>query len=190
METSIKASYSLPQFKFKVTGSYHLVNNFIYYDSLAVPRQTGVPISIFQLSVKKDFKFGPIHLDNVVSVQQVSEDVLRLPSFYTKNSLYYAGKWFKVLNVRLGFDLRLSNAYFSNYYYPLTGQFILQNRREVEAYPAVDGFFSMRVSKFRAFFKWENMTDLLINDRLFYQSAFYPHQFSGYRFGIYWVLKG
>ena len=190
LETSLSATYELPQIRLKVTGAYHLINNYIYFDTLALPQQTGVPISVFQLIVKKDFKFGPIHLDNVLSLQEVSEDFIRVPSIYTKNSLYYAGKWFKVLNVRLGFDLRWSNAYFSNYYYPLSGQFILQDAFEIEPYPSVDGFFSMRVSKFRAFLKWENMTNLIINDQFFYQSAFYPNQLTGIRFGIYWVLKG
>ena len=190
LESSVMASYELPKVRLKVSGGYHLINNFIYFDVMGLAQQTGTPISILQLSVKKDFAFGPIHLDNVVSVQQVSEDFIRLPSLYTKNSLYYAGKWFKVLNVRFGFDLRWSNAFFSNYYYPIIGQFILQDETEIAAYPAVDGFFSMRVSKFRAFIKWENMTSVLITDRLFYQSAFYPNQITGIRFGIYWVLKG
>ena len=190
LESQLVATYSLPQFNFEVTGAYHLVNNYIYFDSLATPRQTGVPISILRLTVKKNFKLGPFHLDNVISLQEVSEDVIRLPSLYTKHSLYYAGKWFKVLNVRLGADLRYSDQFFSNYYHPLVGQFILQDRQQIGAYPSVDAFFSMRVTSFRAFFKWENITRLVRQDDLFYPSSFYLYPLNGIRLGIYWTLRG
>ena len=154
-----------------------------------MPRQTGLPINILQLTVKKNFRVGPIHLDNVLSLQNVSESFIRLPSLYTKNSLYYAGKWFKVLDVKLGFDLRYSDTFFSNYYHPLVGQFILQDQQEIGNYPSVDAFFSMRVTTFRAFFKWENLTRLA-NDQLFYPSSFYLYPLNGFRMGIYCVLKG
>ena len=190
LESQLSARYTIPQFKFEVIGSYHLLNNYIYFDTLANPQQTGLPISILRLTLKKDFKLGPIHLDNVVTVQSASEDFIRIPSLYTKHSLYYAGKWFKVLNVRLGLDLRYSDTFFSNYYHPLVGQFILQDRQEIGNYPSVDAFFSMRVTKFRAFFKWENLTNLVYDDQLFYPSASYLYPLNGFRMGIYWILKG
>ena len=186
LSTSLSAAYSLPQFKLEISGHYHLLNNYIYFDTLGLPRQTGLPISIAQLIIQKDFKLGPMHLDNVVALQQASSDFIRLPSIYTKHSLYYAGKWFKVLTVSVGIDLRFNDSYFGDYYNPVTGQFQLQDRALVEFYPAADAFFSMQVTKFRAFFKWENATAALIDDRLFYQTAFYGHPSSVFRIGLKW----
>lgn len=187
LSTTLSGTYSLPQWKLELTARYHLLNNYIFFDTLGLPRQSGIPVSIAQLIVKKDFSlFWNLHLDNVVALQQSSEDFIRLPSIYSKHSFYYAGKWFRVLNVRLGVDLRFNNSYFGNYYNPVTGQFQLQDRSEVEFYPAADAFFCMRVTKFRAFFRWENATALLITDRLFYQTAFYGHPSSVFRIGLSW----
>lgn len=187
LETNLSATYALPQFRLAVTGKYHLINNYIYFDTLGLSQQTGIPISITQLIIKKNFSAGKhIHLDNTVTLQNVSEDQIRLPSIFSKNSLYYSGKWFKVLQVHLGFDLRLNNSYFSDYYNPATGQFQIQNEQEVELYPALDAFLNMRVKTFRAYFKYENMSSLFIRDRLYYQSAFYAQPTAGFRFGIKW----
>ncbi len=189
LETNITATYALPQWRFEVTGGYHLLNNYIYFDSLAMPRQTGVPISLLQLIVKKDITVGSFHLDNAVALQTSSEDFIRVPDIFSKHSLYYQGFWFRVLHVRFGFDLRMNTAYQPYYYHPLVGQFILQDRQTTEFYPAVDAFLSMRITRFRAFVKWENMTTLFIDesDNLFYLNAFYPMQTGpGFRFGIKW----
>ena len=187
LSTTLSGAYSLPQWKLELTAQYQLLNNYIYFDTLGLPSQTGIPISIAQLIVKKDFSlFWNLHLDNVLALQQSSEDFIRLPSIYSKHSFYYAGKWFRVLNVHVGLDLRFNNSFFSNYYNPVSGQFQLQDRTEVESYPAVDAFFSMRVTKFRAFFKWENATAAVITDRLFYQTAYYAFPSSVFRIGVTW----
>ena len=186
LSTTLSATYSLPVFQLELTGRYHLLNNYVYFDTLGLAQQTGIPISIAQLIIQKDFRVGSFHLDNTVALQQATEDFVRLPDIYSKHSLYYAGKWFKVLDVRVGVDLRFNNSFYAPYYNPVTGQFQLQDRREVEFYPAADAFFSMRVTKFRAFFKWENATAALITDQLFYQTAYYAFPSAVFRLGIKW----
>ncbi len=187
LATSLKGRYRIPGIQLSVEGRYHLLNNYTYFGTDGLPRQTGVPVSLGQLIVEKDFAlFWNLHLDNLIALQQSSEEVLRLPAFFGKHSFYYAGKWFRVLNVRLGVDLRYNDSFFANYYNPVTGQFQLQDRREVEFYPAADAFFSMRVTKrFRAFVRWENGTATMIDD-FFYQTAFYPHPRAVVRIGIDW----
>ena len=186
LSTTLSGTYSLPGFRLEVTGRYHLLNNYVYFDTLGLPRQTGIPISIAQLILKKDFQVGSFHLDNIVALQQATEDFVRLPAIYSKHSLYYAGNWFKVLDVRVGVDLRFNNSFFAPYYNPVTGQFQLQDSREVPFYPAADAFFSMRVTKFRAFVRWENATAALIPGELFYQTAYYAHPSAVFRLGIKW----
>lgn len=186
LETHLSVSYIMPGFGLEVTGAYNLVNNYIYYDTTGVPKQTGTGLSITQLMVRKDFKLGPIHLDNTVALQKTGEEVIRLPEITGKHGLYYSGVWFRVLDVRLGFDVRYNTRYFAPYYNPFTGQFQLQNNREVEFYPNVDGYFAMRVTRFRAFIKYENITSLLRNGALYYQTAYYPFPDAAVRIGLKW----
>lgn len=190
LETSIGGTYSLPNWNLSITGRYHLLNNFVYFDTLSTPQQTGTPISILQLVLQKDFRVWDFHLDNTIALQQASEDFVRLPRIFAKHSFYYQGYWFRALNVRVGFDLRYNDAYFADYYNPVTGQFHLQDSQEIDFYPGLDAFFTMRVTKFRAFAKFENILNsaTLLNDEFFYQTAFYPHLPAALRIGFKWRL--
>lgn len=190
LATTIGGSYTIPKLDVNITARYTLLNNFIYFDTTGISQQTSTPLSILQFIAQKDFRLWKFHLDNLVAVQQTSEDFIRLPQFFGKHSLYYAGKWFRVLDIRLGFDVRYNDAYYADYYNPVTGQFQLQNSRLVKFYPAVDGFFSMQITRFRAFIKWENMTSVFRPDDwgLFYQTAYYPNVDAAIRLGVRWRL--
>ncbi|MEZ4991003.1 MAG: putative porin [Saprospiraceae bacterium] len=202
LENNFTASFRLPWLDLEVGAGYHLINNFIYFDTAGIARQTGIPLSITQLVIRKDLRVGHFHLDNTVALQNASESTIRLPKVFGKHSLYYIGRWFRVLDVKVGADVRYNTPYRPHYYNPFTGQFQLQDRQEVAFYPIVDAFFSMRVTRFRAFIKYENATSLFIDDtkadgtgerdvlksRSYFQTANYLFPDAAIRFGISWRL--
>ena len=186
LHTTIGGTYFNPKWNLSATGRYHLVNNAIYFNELGNPVQSGTPVSILQLILEKNFTVGRFHLDNVLLFQTSTESFIRLPEIYGKHSLYYYGKWFGVLNVRTGFDVRYNTPYDSYNYLPIIGQFVLQEGQTTEWYPVIDGFFSMRVNSFRAFAKWENLINVARLEDLYYQIANYPHWRNGLRIGVSW----
>ncbi|MBK9018230.1 MAG: hypothetical protein IPM82_31600 [Saprospiraceae bacterium] len=191
LETSVSGTYSLPQFRFSVGGQYHLLNNLVYFDSTGRPRQSGT-FSILQLTAQKDFSLGPLHLDNSAYLQQTTSDVLPLPQFYSKHSLYLEGKIFKkVMLTKIGVDARLIAAYTPPGYNPLIGQFHLQRNQSLPFTPLLDAFLSFKVKTFRFFFKIENLLTFPLQT-YYYQTADYPmpfgYQNGGMRMGISWRL--
>ncbi len=187
LSTSLEATYSQSKLGLRLSGRYHLVNNFVYNDTLGIPQQTSTPISILQLIVEEDLRLGAFHLENTIALQSSSEDEIRLPTIYSKHSLYYQSVWFRFLNIRLGADARLQTSYQGNYYHPLFGQFILQNDREVELYPSIDVYAAFQITKLRAFFKIENVSQSFLPNELFYLNVYYPHSIaSGFRLGFQW----
>jgi hypothetical protein len=194
LETNLSATYALPKWGFQASSQYHLLNNFIYFDTLATTQQTSSPLSIFQLILQQNFRLGSFHLDNVVILQQTTNDALNLPNIFSKHSLYYDGKWFQQkLKIKLGIDLRMNNSYFANSYNPLVGQFIIQNKQKINFFPAVDASVSIKVQQFRFFVKAENLTRFFANaidsiqaDYQYYQTALYRIQNSRFRLGLGW----
>ncbi|MCF8246297.1 MAG: putative porin [Saprospiraceae bacterium] len=191
LETSLSGTYSLPQFKFSVGGKSHLLNNLVYFDEAGRPQQSGT-FSILQLTAKKDFTLGPLHLDNSAYLQQTTSDVLPLPQFYSKHSLFLEGKIFKkVMLTKIGVDARLTAAYTPPSYNPLIGQFELQDTQSLPFTPLLDAFLSVRVKTFRFFFKIENVLATPLRT-YYYQTADYPMPFGytngGMRLGISWRL--
>ena len=75
LETSLAATYAYPKIKFKASGQYHLLNNFIYYDTLATAQQFGGAMSVFQLILSQDLQVRAFHLDNIVTFQTTTESL-------------------------------------------------------------------------------------------------------------------
>ena len=192
LETSLKGTYSLPAFHFAIKGEYHLINNLVYFDTAGIARQNGSALSVLQLSLKKDFHYGILHSENWLGIQQSSSSTLRLPTFYSKHSIYVEGKIFKkAMLTRIGFDARLSTGYSPYNYHPLIGQFILQDEQNLSFTPLLDAFLNFKVKTFRFFFKVENLLPYFTK-QYYFQTASYPMPYGmssgGIRMGVNWRL--
>lgn len=187
LTNSLQGSYELPKYNFKAKAVYRLLHNHIYYDTLGFPQQVEAPISILSLVLTKDFKLGKFHLNNTLVWQSSSSDLLPVPQWFGKHSLFFGSKFRKML-FQLGVDVRYLDKYKAYYYNPLTGNFQLQNRQTLDFYPNLDAWFSFKITSFRFFVKYENMTRLLGRDSFFYTTAFYPFPNEGMRLGIRWKM--
>ena len=186
LETSLIATYQIPEWNLAVSGRYHLINNLVYYDQQGVAQQTSIPISIPQLLVKAKLKVWKLHLDNEVVLQRPTETEIRIPEIYSNHQFYFYGNLFKkVMLAKIGFDLRLTSGYKPNAYQPLIGRFYLQEDLQTDWQPIVDGFVSFKVDKFRFFFRFENALPFL-TDKYYYLAADYPIDHTQIRFGLNW----
>jgi Putative porin len=185
--TTLSGTYRLPKYNFSVTGSYHLLNNYIYFGQNLLPTQASSAVNLLQLEILKDFHFHKIHLENYFALQKSSSSTLNLPTFFGKNGLYLEGKIFRkgAMLARIGADVRYTSSYFADAYHPLINQFYTQNAVEIPIFPAIDVYISARVLKFRAFVKMENITASAANNKVFYQVPNYPMYGRYLRLGFY-----
>lgn len=188
LETSLSATYALPAIGFEVTGKTHLVNNYLYYDQNGQAAQTGAPLQVAQLILRENLRFGRLRFDNTIALQSANrEDVLRLPGWFTKNSLYYSGPIFKKrMKIDAGLDFRLNGEFMADGYQPVTAQFYLQDSLKAKPYPWMDVFMSFQVKSFRVFVRYENLSTLWDKQTVFYQTARHPQPFGALRFGVAW----
>jgi hypothetical protein len=125
--------------------------------------QYGDVANVMQIRVKQNFKVWRFHLDNEALWQRIlaGSDVLRLPEFSLKHSLYGEGKLFKTMFVRTGASVRWWSSYYMNGYMPLTQQFYVQNQLKANFYPVIDYFISARVYQMRVFVNVENILQMV-----------------------------
>lgn len=189
VENRIEGAITLPVINVRVGAAYNLITNYIYFDAQGFPQQTSEVQNILQFTAERNLKFGRFNLDNRLLLQSANQDFIRLPSLMGEHSIYYAGKWFKVLNVNIGFDVRYFNGFRPYYFNPVHQQHQLQDEAATDFYAQVDGFFSMRVTRFRVFVKFVQLQQLLNNDaQLLQLTAGYPYPDSALRLGISWRL--
>lgn len=195
IETSLSGTYELLLANFRATAHYRLIDNYIFFDEDGRVRQLQEPLNILQLVANQQLNFWKFRFKNQVALQATTQDVIRLPDWYTKHSLYFDGSLFKsALNLQIGIDAHLFDSFFANYYSPLTGQFQLQNEQELGQYALVDAFLNIKIQTLRFFIKAENLTELIqssenrLESSFFYQTAFYPQPLFLIRFGLDWRL--
>ncbi|PHI21110.1 hypothetical protein CEQ90_03550 [Lewinellaceae bacterium SD302] len=187
LETRLAGAITLPVVNIRTGLAYNLITNYIYRDTSGLPQQIGAVQNILQLTAEKNIKIGVLNINNRMSFQLADRDEIRLPKFMGEHSIFYGGKWFGVLNVQFGVDLRYFDGFRPYYYNPVVQQFQLQDDQQTDFFLQADAFFSMRVTRFRFFYKWEQVNQLWSDD-LLYLVADNPFPDLAGRLGISWRL--
>ena len=188
LEFRVGGSYTIPVLGIRAGASYGLLTDYVYYNAEGFPQQAGGVANILQLTAERDFDFGQWRLTNRVLLQEADQAVFRLPQLFGEHSIYYAGKWFGVLNVNAGIDARYTAGYRPYYYNPLLQQFQLQDAQDTKFQVQVDPFLGIRVTRFRFFVKFIQVNTLWNSEKLFYLAARNPYPDIGFRFGLSWRL--
>ena len=193
VETTLSGTYALPSLGFEVTAQTHLVSNYLYFDQNSFPVQTGAPVQVAQLLVSENLHLGRFRFDNTVALQQSNRlgEVLRLPQWFSRNSLYYAGQLFqKHLYLTVGADFRINSEFRPDAYQPLSWQFHLQDTLTQKPYPSLDVFVAFKVQAFRFFFRYENVRTLWDKSEVYYQTAYHPQPFGAIPAGYCLAFSG
>ena len=187
-ELKVGAVYDNPNRKFKLGFKYSIVSRFMYWNEASLPAQASSEFSVAQFFIRKDFRFGPLNLQNSVMYQKSTTSVfLHVPEISTRNTIFIAGNVAKVLAVQLGLDLRYDAAYYADYYSPAIGMFYVQQNQKIGDYPWVDGFVNLKLKRTRFYVKYSNLTTKFIK-KDYYTAPGYPSQIASLAFGVSWTF--
>ncbi|MCE6989517.1 putative porin [Dyadobacter sp. CY323] len=132
----------------------HQVNDYIYYDTAAVPRQLNAGFRLLRLG----FNSG-IHLNrwNFTTMGYLTlndnKDVIRVPTAFASGEVTFDFVYAKVLFIQLGMAARYRSGYLADAYMPVTQQFHLQDQQRLGQNVVVDVFANVRIKRVRLFFK-------------------------------------
>ncbi len=184
---NIEVGLKIPTRRLKLSWESKVFTDYMYWNSEALPDQTSEVISAFQVTLKKDFTFGPLHSDNKLAYQFTSNQAyLPLPEFSGYSSTYfnfYLAK--RVLQIQAGVDARYHTEYYTPGYMPATGQFYNQNLIKVGNYPFLDAFVNIHLKRARIFIKLDHFNQSLM-DRNYFLTLGYPHAPMRVKWGVSW----
>lgn len=183
------ASLTAP-FEVGLKAQYSVVNNLIYFDTAALPRQAGTVLQYASLSLDKDLKFWKFHLNNSLIYQKILQgDFVRFPDLSYRGSLYYEAYFFrkKVLLFQIGTDVRYTSSYAAYAYMPNISQFHLQDSVNIGNYPFIDAFINVKVKRFQGYIKLEHVNQSFTGFR-YYTSPHYPLYPLTFRLGLRWMF--
>ncbi|BAO55668.1 putative porin [Nonlabens marinus] len=155
----------------------------------AAPVQTNEELTYLKIKAHKSFTFlRYFGSDHTLLFQNVTqkENVINVPSFITRNSLYYKNRFFQnALLLQTGVTLKYFDEYRMDGYDPVLGEFYSQNSTTLGAFPLVDIFLDAKIQQTRIFFKLENATSPLGRPEYF-SAPRHPFRDLSLRFGLVW----
>lgn len=180
--------YKLPKYRLQLGGYFYNMSNYAYMDANRLPVQIGGSVQALVLEAKHTLKFWDMGLENLVRVQLVSNNnVMPLPTYWGRNTLYYEKSLFKDnLKGRVGIDVYYNTNYKANGYFPLTGQFYVQNAETLKFYPTMDVFINVQVAELVIFLKMEHVNQGMFKENGYFNAYKYPAPPRAFKVGIVW----
>ncbi|NRB60909.1 MAG: putative porin [Winogradskyella sp.] len=174
------------------------IDNYTYFNlqetidqnRVIKPAQYSKPIQYFRLKLNKEIRLGNFALDNTVMYQNVisDDDVLNVPSFITRNTLYYSNDIFKkAMKLQTGITLNYFTEYNGNGYDPLLAEFYTQNETKIGGFPVLDFFVNAKIRQTRIFLKAEHFNSSFTGFNYF-SAPNHPFRDFTIRFGLVWYF--
>ena len=191
--TELSIRFTASSAKFETGIDYHLLSNYIYFDTLAIPSQYEKNLSVVSFQLTKSLELWKIQSLNKIVCQFVNNsNYLSLPEIVAYNSTFIKHKInFKLTGggflAMLGFDVFYNSKYFSNAYNPALGVFHQQNEKELGNYPYLDVFLNIRLKRTRFFLKYEHVNSDWLNKNYF-SVLHYPRNEAMFKVGLSWTF--
>jgi hypothetical protein len=166
------------------------IENYLYFDSLAMPDQSKVTVTNWQFNLNYNYVFFK-HLGlrmNYYYQMTNRAGFVRIPPAIFAGSIYYTGNLFKNnLQLQLGVQGEYYNAYKAYAYMPATNEFYTQNRYTVGEYPFVDVYLNARIRPVQFFVKLENVLYGIAGSNYYFVPG-YIQPDRAFRFGLTWLF--
>jgi len=198
--TKLQAEVDIPWWKLKAGAGYALLAGNLYYGNDATIRQNTTAMSVFSASLIKNFKIGPLRLDNKLLFQSSSDQSAVPVPALALNLRYYlefvvqkdAAKRYNVMTMQLGVNGFWNTAWNSPSWNPNLGVFYNQTDRKYNNGPYFDVFLNVQWQRCCIFIKYQNATaglrwpvrsqDYFSADR----QIITQNGLGGLKIGIYW----
>lgn len=176
-----------------VRFNYARINNYLDFNTHAMPSQDTSGLSVMAFSFRKDFRLWFFHFAPDITVQKSSNvSLLDLPQVSTRTAVFlehtfYFPKTKGRLFTELGLDITYHTLYHPYNFMPATGRFYRQTETETGNYPFVNAFVNIKLKRTRFFLMFDHLNySMMKGDMLYnYQMVpLYPWTIRRFSFGL------
>ena len=196
--TSVGGTIDIPRWRLNASAQYNLLSNQLYYDNDGIIRQHSDAMSVFTAYLRKEFVFGPLHLDNKALFQLSSNQTVVPVPLLALNLRWYMqfvvqrteDKAFNVMVMQIGVNGLYNTSWYTPAWNPNLGVFYNQTERTYTNGPYFDIFVNIQWKRACIFIKYQNAGggwplrkhDYFSADRYILTQ----NGFSGLKLGLYW----
>lgn len=175
----------IPRFGTTLSAGVENLQNYVYFNTLALPEQEGGSVQVFFASLSQNFRLGILHWNNRLTYQTSSnESVLPLPKLAVYSDLFLSFTVSKVLKINLGVDCNYYTNYYAPAYQPSTMSFYNQTEKKLGNYPFMNAYADMKLSKTRFFVMYSHLNQGMFGGNNYFAALHYPMNPSRFQLGI------
>jgi len=186
---SFNGNIELKKLKLNIEIETKLLNNLLYYDSLAQANQGSKNLNITSFSLSKKYRLLNFYFRSALVYQLTSDEyLLPLPELVGRQIVYYQKKIFKgALKFQMGVGLSYSTNFYGYAYMPAINEFYAQRNTSLGEYPQLDVFINTHLKRAQIFLKYEhiNAGGNLVKA---YSVPGYPILNKSLKFGVSWNM--
>jgi hypothetical protein len=149
--SEIGGSVGLKWFKTELFANYFRIDNYTYFDAIAMPQQSGSPVNISQIGGDATFSYGKFHLNTRLHFQNVltNKDLLPLPSFIGRANFFQSKAFKNAAEIQTGIKVYYFSKFASREFFPILNEYILpgSNSFSIGGQPIADVYFNLKVKK-------------------------------------------
>lgn len=175
----------IPRFGTTLSAGVENLQNYVYFNTLALPEQEGGSVQVFSASLSQNFRLGILHWNNRLTYQTSSnESVLPLPKLAVYSDLFLSFTVSKVLKINLGVDCNYYTNYYAPAYQPSTMSFYNQTEKKLGNYPFMNAYADIKLSKTRFFVMYSHLNQGMFGGNNYFAALHYPMNPSRFQLGI------
>ncbi len=179
----LKGQYSYKSLKAGL--AYYLLDQYIYLDGTAHPKQSNDAISILRANLNYILKHKDWTIDIDLTYQKTSDNTINLPDFIGSANLYLTKNLFQgAAIIQPGIDVFYNTSYYADSYMPALRSFYSQSTQKIGNKIYAGVFLNARVKRTLFFVRYEHLNALF--SKAYYMTPNYPMQDAIFRFGLTW----
>lgn len=160
------------------------IQNHIYFDTNAMPRQHGDNIQVFSARLQQRLAFGAFHWDNNITYQTTTDDnIIPLPKLAVYSNLY-ATLRIATLRLQIGFDCNYYTKYYAPAYQPATATYYRQDQVKLGNYPFINFYANMKLSKARFYVLFSHLNQGWFGGNNYFAALHYPLNPRRFQIGV------
>lgn len=172
--------------KYNCSVSYYFINKWVYLSEELVPVQNKNNGNLIQISTFIPYRYKNFGATANLHLQYCSKDVVNVPLFAGKLSIYYIFELLKKkLKIQIGTDAMYNTTYYADVYLPVLQMFYSQQTHSAGNFVFLDANLTIKIERIIFFFRIGNLLPPIMKYRN-YTTPYYPVNDFFMNLGICW----
>lgn len=187
----IGGKVNLKWFESSVFANYFRIENYAYFGTNGLPKQSASSLNISQIGGEATLKYWKVNLNTKLLFQTAlsEKDLFPMPNFVGRLNIFYQSKAFKnAAEIQTGIKAYYFSQFNSRDYFPVLNEFILpSNPTTIGGKPIADAYFNMKVKRMMIFVEAQHFNTTFMKNKSFAAPTFPIYDFR-LNLGIVWYL--